>query len=46
MLLMAKSLDGIVPNQSSFHGASMHIIYQLTILPFCTHGNIPKYVRI
>lgn len=44
MILMAKSLDGIHPNQLSFHGASMHIIYQLTMLPFCSPGNIPKYV--
>ena len=44
VILMAKSLDGIHPNQLSFHGASMHIIYQLTMLPFCSPGNIPKYV--
>ncbi|MCW8994529.1 MAG: IS4 family transposase, partial [Psychromonas sp.] len=44
MILMAQSLGGIAPNQLSFHGASMHIIYQLTMLPFYAPGNIPKYV--
>jgi len=44
MKLMAKSFDGIYPNQLSFHGTSIHIIYQLTILPFCSPGNISKYV--
>ena len=44
MVLMARSLDSIHPNQLSFHGASMHIIYQLTMLPFCSPGNIPKFV--
>lgn len=43
MVLMAKSLDDIHPNQLSFHGASMHIIHELTQLSFCTPGNIPKY---
>jgi len=43
MVLMATSLDGIHPNQLSFHGASMHIIHELTQLSFCTPGNIPKY---
>lgn len=43
MVLMAKSLDGIHPNQLSFHGASMHIIHELTQLSYCTPGNIPKY---
>jgi IS4 transposase len=43
MVLMAKSLDSIHPNQLSFHGASMHIIYQLTMLPFCSPGNMPKF---
>jgi len=43
MVLMAKSLDGIHPNQLSFNGASMHIIHELTQLSFCTPGNIPKY---
>jgi len=27
MILMARSLKGIHPNQVSFHGASLHIIY-------------------
>lgn len=44
MVLMAKSLKGIHPNQLSFHGASMHIIYQLTMLPFCSPGTMPKYI--
>jgi len=44
MVLMAKSLDSIHPNQLSFHGASMHIIYQLTMLPFSSPGNLPKFV--
>lgn len=44
MILMAKSLKSIHPNQLSFHGASMHIIYQLTMLPFSAPGNIPKFV--
>ena len=44
MVLMAKPIDGIHPNQLSFHGASMHIIYELTMLPFCSPGNIPKHV--
>ncbi len=44
MVLMAKSLNSIHPNQLSFHGASMHIIYQLTMLPFSSPGNIPKFV--
>ncbi|XPF94167.1 IS4 family transposase [Colwellia sp. RE-S-Sl-9] len=44
MVLMAKSLDSIHPNQLSFHGASMHIIYQLTMLPFCSPGNVSKFV--
>ncbi|KGJ95691.1 IS4 family transposase [Thalassotalea sp. ND16A] len=44
MVLMAKHLGGIAPNQISFHGASMHIIYQLTLLPFCTPGRVPKFI--
>jgi len=44
MVLMAKSLDGIYPNQLSFHGASLHIIHHLSMLPYVTPGNIPKYV--
>lgn len=44
MILMAKSLKGIHPNQLSFHGASLHIIHHLSMLPYVTQGNIPKYV--
>ena len=44
MILMAKTLDGIRPNQLSFHGASLHIIHHLSMLPYVTPGNIPKYV--
>lgn len=44
MVLMAKTLKGIHPNQLSFHGASLHIIHHLSLLPYVTPGNIPKYV--
>ena len=44
MVLMAKSLKNIHPNQLSFHGASLHIIHHLTQLPFISPGNIPKFV--
>jgi len=44
MILMAKTLKGIHPNQLSFHGASLHIIHHLSLLPYVTPGNIPKYV--
>ena len=44
MVLMAKSLKSIHPNQLSFHGASQHIIYQLTMMPFIAPGNVPKFV--
>lgn len=42
MILMAKSLSGIAPNQLSFHGPSIHIIYHLTILPFYAPRKCPK----
>ena len=44
MVLMAKSLKNIHPNQLSFHGSSLHIIHHLTQLPFISPGNIPKFV--
>lgn len=44
MELMAKSLDSINPNQLSFHGASMHITYQLTMPLFSSPENVPKFV--
>lgn len=44
MILMARTLKGIHPNQLSFHGASLHIIHHLSLLPYVTPGNIPKYV--
>jgi len=43
MVLMAKSLDRIHPNQLSLNGASMHIIHESTQLSCCMPGNIPKY---
>ena len=44
MILMAKSLKGVYPNQLSFHGASLHIIHHLSMMPYVTPGNIPGYV--
>lgn len=44
MILMAKSLSGIHPNQLSFREASSHIIHLLCQLPSCSPGNIPKIV--
>jgi len=44
MVLMAKSLDGIYPNQLSFREASAHIVHLLSQLPSCSPGNIPKLV--
>jgi hypothetical protein len=35
MVLMAKSLKGVLPNQLSFRDASSHIIYKLTQMPIC-----------
>ncbi|MGF1756791.1 IS4 family transposase, partial [Photobacterium sagamiensis] len=46
MVLMASSLKGVFPNQLSFHGAALHIVHELTQLPFVTPGNIPKQVMV
>ena len=44
MILMAKSLKGVFPNQLSFKDASSHIIYKLTQMPIYAPGNAPKLV--
>ena len=44
MILMEKSLKGIVANQLSFRGASSHIIHTLTMMPIYAPGNVPKIV--
>lgn len=44
MVLMAKSLKGVFPNQLSFRDASSHIIYKLTQMPIYAPGNVPKLV--
>lgn len=44
MILMAKSLKGVFPNQLSFRDASSHIIYKLTQMPIYAPGNVPKLV--
>tara|TARA_R110002167_G_scaffold241514_1_gene446810 strand:+ start:63 stop:1388 length:1326 start_codon:yes stop_codon:yes gene_type:complete len=44
MILMAKSLNSVFPNQLSFRDASSHIIQKLTCLPIYAPGNVPKLV--
>jgi hypothetical protein len=44
MVLMAKSLKGVFPNQLSFRDASSHIIYKLTQMPVYAPGNVPKLI--
>ena len=44
MILMAKSLKGVYPNQLSFRDASSHIIYKLTQMPIYAPGNVPKLI--
>lgn len=44
MILMAKSLNSVFPNQLSFRDASSHIIQKLTHLPLYAPGNVPKLV--
>lgn len=44
MVLMAHSLNGVLPNQLSFRDASSHIIHTLTMMPLYAPGNIPKIV--
>ncbi|AOT07969.1 IS4 family transposase [Pseudoalteromonas luteoviolacea] len=44
MVLMAKSLKSVYPNQLSFRDASSHIIYKLTQMPIYAPGNVPKII--
>lgn len=44
MILMARSIKNVHPNQLSFHGASLHIIGNLMQLPYCTPGNVPRFI--
>ena len=44
MLLMAKSLPSVHPNQLSFRDAASHIIFKLTQLPSQTQGNVPRCI--
>ena len=44
MILMAKSLKGVLPNQLSFRDASLHIIHTLTMMPIYAPGNAPKII--
>lgn len=44
MILMAKSLKSVFPNQLSFRDASSHIIHTLTLMPIYAPGNVPKIV--
>ena len=44
MILMAKSLKSIYPNQLSFRDASSHIIHKLTMMPIYAPGNVPKII--
>jgi len=44
MILMAKSLKSVLPNQLSFRDASSHIIHTLTMMPLYAPGNVPKIV--
>ncbi|MBD3652329.1 IS4 family transposase [Kangiella sp.] len=44
MILMARTLPGILPNQLSFREASSYIIFKLTQLPSYSPGNIPAAV--
>lgn len=44
MILMAKSLKSVFPNQLSFRDASSHIIQKLTHMPLYAPGNVPKFV--
>jgi len=41
MLLMAKSLLSVHPNQQSFRDAASHIIFKLTPLSSQAPGNVP-----
>ncbi|MCS6257669.1 transposase, partial [Shewanella baltica] len=44
MLLMAKSLPSVHPNQLSFRDAASYIIFKLTQLPSQIPGNVPRGV--
>lgn len=44
MILMAKSLKSVFPNQLSFRDASSHIIHKLTQMPIYAPGNVPKLI--
>jgi hypothetical protein len=44
MILMAKSLKSVFPNQLSFRDASSHIIHTLTMMPIYAPGNVPRIV--
>ena len=44
MLLMAKSLSSVHPNQLSFRDAASYIIFKLTQPPSQTPGNVPRDV--
>jgi IS4 transposase len=44
MILMAKSLNSVFPNQLSFRDASSHIIRTLTMMPIYAPGNVPRIV--
>ncbi|PKH32646.1 IS4 family transposase [Shewanella sp. ALD9] len=44
MILMAKSLKSVFPNQLSFRDASSHIINKLTNMPLYAPGNVPKLI--
>ncbi|WP_137224195.1 IS4 family transposase [Shewanella sp. MEBiC00475] len=44
MILMAKSLKSVFPNQLSFRDASSHIINKLTHMPLYAPGNVPKLI--
>lgn len=44
MVLMARSLKGVFPNQLSFREASSHIIFKLSQLPSISPGNVPKVI--
>jgi len=44
MILMAKSLKSVFPNQLSFRDASSHIIHTLTMMPIYAPGNVPRII--
>jgi hypothetical protein len=44
MILMAKPLKSVFPNQLSFRDASSHIIHTLTMMPIYAPGNVPRII--